>query len=146
MVLFILLAILDVAGAVPAGDVAPPLGVIIAGVALGLITLAAAVPARRGNRRAAYVVVGSRALSALLGIGAFFDDRAPPGSTSASRWPSSSPQPPPPWCCPPCAPANPHRPSAHALTELRPDAPGLTGPPESIRVEGAHVRSVAALR
>jgi hypothetical protein len=77
LVILTLLALLDIVSSVPAGGNRPPVGVIVVGFVLGLISLAAAVPAWRGNRRAAYVLVGSRALSALLGIGAFFDDRAP---------------------------------------------------------------------
>ncbi|GAB2591458.1 hypothetical protein Aab01nite_39030 [Paractinoplanes abujensis] len=77
LVICALLALLDLVGSLPMGDVRPPLGVLVAGLVLGLITLAALVPAWRGNRRALLVVVVSRALSALLGIGAFFDDAAP---------------------------------------------------------------------
>nr|WP_221376253.1 hypothetical protein [Actinoplanes polyasparticus] len=77
LVILVLLALLDVVSSLPFGDNRPPVGVVIAGLTLGLISLAAAVPAWHGNRKAASVVIGSRALSALLGIGAFFDDRAP---------------------------------------------------------------------
>ncbi|MBL7256413.1 hypothetical protein [Paractinoplanes lichenicola] len=77
LVICALLALLDLVGSLPMGDVQPPVGVIVVGLVLGLITLAALVPAWRGNRRALQVVVGSRVLSALLGIGAYFDDAAP---------------------------------------------------------------------
>jgi hypothetical protein len=47
------------------------------GLALGLATLAAIVPAGRGSRAGRLTVVARCVLSALLGIGAFFDDAAP---------------------------------------------------------------------
>ncbi|MBU2670654.1 hypothetical protein KOI35_44855 [Actinoplanes bogorensis] len=77
LVICIALALFDLAGAVPIGGAVPPVGVIIAGLVLGLATLAAMVPAWRGSRAGLLTVVVSRAVSALLGIGAFFDDSAP---------------------------------------------------------------------
>jgi hypothetical protein len=76
LVLCFLLALLDLATVLPMGE-RPPVGVVVAGLVLGLTTLAAFLPAWRGSRAGAFTVIGSRALSALLGIGAFFDDRAP---------------------------------------------------------------------
>ncbi len=77
LVLCALLALLDIVSSLPGGDARPPVAVIIVGLLLGLVSLAALLPAWRGNRTALFVVIGSRAVSALLGIGAFFDDRAP---------------------------------------------------------------------
>ncbi|MCM4084766.1 hypothetical protein [Paractinoplanes hotanensis] len=45
LVLLVLLALLDVVSSLPFGDNRPPVGVVIAGLTLGLISLAAAVPA-----------------------------------------------------------------------------------------------------
>ena len=55
-------------------DSAPPLGILITGGALGLVTLAAVVPAWRGNRRALMLVIASRAAAVLLSAPALFLD------------------------------------------------------------------------
>jgi hypothetical protein len=55
-------------------DSAPPLGILITGDTLGLITLAAVVPAWRGSRRALLLVLASRAAAALLSAPALFID------------------------------------------------------------------------
>jgi hypothetical protein len=52
-------------GAVASAD-APPVGVLVIFTLVGALTLAAARPALRGHRAAAWVVVGSRVVSALL--------------------------------------------------------------------------------
>jgi hypothetical protein len=53
---------------------APPLVVSIVVAALGLITLLALVPARRGSRPGLAAVLTARAISALLAVPAFFLD------------------------------------------------------------------------
>lgn len=53
---------------------APPLVVSIVVAALGLITLLALVPARRGSRTGLAAVLTARSISALLAIPAFFLD------------------------------------------------------------------------
>jgi hypothetical protein len=53
---------------------APPVGILITGGALGLITLAAVVPAWRGSRPALLLVLASRAAAALLSAPALFID------------------------------------------------------------------------
>ncbi|MFJ9779736.1 hypothetical protein ACIRSS_09145 [Amycolatopsis sp. NPDC101161] len=74
-VLCVVLGLFDVVGVAGlAMDDAPPAVVVILGGVLGLVTLAAAVPAWRGNRAGQLTVAGSRALSGLLAVPAFFVD------------------------------------------------------------------------
>lgn len=62
------------------GDGGPPLGVRLAAVALGLVTLAAVAAAwRTGNARALWTVVVTRTVSALAALPAFFADDVPTG-------------------------------------------------------------------
>ena len=76
-VLCVLLGLLDVVAVLGAGvDDPPPLAVIIAGGLLGIATVAAALPAWRGNRVALLLVVASRAASVLLSVPAFFTESA----------------------------------------------------------------------
>ncbi|MGW3123702.1 hypothetical protein ACWDBW_42465 [Streptomyces sp. NPDC001107] len=78
MTLCAVLAVLDLAGI--AGlwrHPGPPPGVVITGAVLGAVTLAAYRPAGRGSTRALRVVVGSRIVSALLGLPVFFTADAP---------------------------------------------------------------------
>jgi hypothetical protein len=72
-VLFAVLGLVDVAlaGVIGSPD-APPLIVSLGVAALGLITLLALVPARRGSHRALIAVVLARVLSAVLAVPAFF--------------------------------------------------------------------------
>ncbi|MET0417651.1 MAG: hypothetical protein ABW022_16685 [Actinoplanes sp.] len=72
-----LLGLLDIASVLGTGEDAAPVFVIVVSLVLGLITVGALIPAWRGNRRGLLTVVVSRVVSALLGIGAFFDDAAP---------------------------------------------------------------------
>ena len=75
LVICILLGVLDIVGVAGAGmEDAPPLGIVITGGVLGLITVAAAIPAWRGNRVGLLLVVASRAVSTLLGIPVYFMD------------------------------------------------------------------------
>jgi hypothetical protein len=67
-----LLAVLDISylalawfGALGSAD-APPTGVLILFAAVGVVTLATVQPAQRGNRTAAWIMVGSRVVSVLL--------------------------------------------------------------------------------
>jgi hypothetical protein len=62
------IALLGVIGS----SVAPPLAVSIVIALLGLVTLVALVPARRGSRPAFVAALGTRIVSALLAFGAFF--------------------------------------------------------------------------
>jgi hypothetical protein len=72
------LAVLDIAGIAGLGtDGAPPPALILTGAALGVVTLGAALPALRGSRRGAQIVIVSRVLSAVLGIPVFFAADAP---------------------------------------------------------------------
>jgi membrane protein YdbS with pleckstrin-like domain len=71
--IFAVLGLIDIAllGVVGSHD-APPLMVSIGVAALGLITLVALVPARRGSRGALGLVVVARVISAALAAPAFF--------------------------------------------------------------------------
>ena len=72
------LAALDVAGLAALGaQGAPPPAVALAAAVLGVVTLAAALPALRGSRSGARIVIISRVLSALLGLPVFFVGDAP---------------------------------------------------------------------
>ncbi|MGW5719844.1 hypothetical protein ACWEVP_27015 [Amycolatopsis sp. NPDC003865] len=74
-VVCVVLGLADVVGVAGiAMDDAPPAIVVLLGGVLGLVTLAAAVPAWRGNRAGHFAVAGSRALSGLLALPAFFLD------------------------------------------------------------------------
>jgi hypothetical protein len=74
----VLLGLLDVVALAGMGaEGAPPAIVGITGAVLGVITLAAAGLAWRGQRGGVTTVVVSRLLSALLGVPAFFVDEAP---------------------------------------------------------------------
>jgi len=57
-------------------DGAPPLGIVITGGVLGLITLAAVAPAWRGSRGGLLLVMASRAAAALLAAPALFVDES----------------------------------------------------------------------
>src|ERR1700759_5846333 len=71
--IFALLGLIDVAlTAVIGSSDAPPLIVSLGVAALGLITLLALVPARRGSRGALTASVGTRGISAVLAVPAFF--------------------------------------------------------------------------
>jgi len=72
------LAALDVAGlAALHADGAPPPALSFTAAALGVVTLAAVVPALRGSRRGVQAVIVSRLLSAVLGLPVFFVSDAP---------------------------------------------------------------------
>jgi hypothetical protein len=71
--IFAVLGLVDIALlGVTGSSVAPPLAVSIFVALLGLVTLAALVPARRGRRLAYVTAVGARVVSALLAVAAFF--------------------------------------------------------------------------
>ena len=78
LVLAALLAVGDVVSAffpTPDGVVGPPLPIVVLGGLLGIATLAAVVVAWRSGRRGAlWTVAGSRVLSALAALPAFFVD------------------------------------------------------------------------
>jgi hypothetical protein len=70
--IFALLGLIDIALlGVIGSSIAPPLAVSLLVAALGLVTLAALVPARHGSRPALRTVVAARVISALLAVGAF---------------------------------------------------------------------------
>ena len=71
--IFATLGLIDVAlTAVSGSSVAPPLIVSLGVAALGLITLLALAPARRGSRGALTAIVMTRVISAVLAVPAFF--------------------------------------------------------------------------
>jgi hypothetical protein len=78
LVLAGLLALGDVASifiTTPDGEEGPPFAVLAIGLVIGLITLVALVPAwRTGSRTALRVVAGTRIVSAILSLPAFFVD------------------------------------------------------------------------
>ncbi len=78
LVLAGLLALVDIgsiASPTPEGETGPPMAVLVVGVVLGLATLAALVPAwRTGSRTALRAVAGTRIVSAILALPAFFVD------------------------------------------------------------------------
>lgn len=63
---------------------APPAGIIFGAATLGLITVAAAIPAWRGSRAGLLVVVASRAASILFGRPVYFTDDAPNWARAAT--------------------------------------------------------------
>ena len=78
LVLAAVLGVADVVSAffpTPDGEVGPPLSIVLLGGLLGLVTLAAAAVAwRTGRRGALRVVAGTRVLSAVAALPAFFVD------------------------------------------------------------------------
>jgi hypothetical protein len=71
--IFAILGLIDVAlTAIIGSSDAPPLIVSLGVAALGLITLLALVPARRGSRGALTAIVVTRVISAVLAVPAFF--------------------------------------------------------------------------
>jgi hypothetical protein len=78
LVLAVVLGLADVVSAffpTPDGEVGPPLAIVILGGVIGLATLAAvAVAWRSGRRGALRIVAGTRVLSAITALPAFFVD------------------------------------------------------------------------
>jgi hypothetical protein len=78
LVIAALLGVADVVSAffpTPDGEVGPPLPIVLLGGLLGLVTLAAvAVAWRSGRRGALRIVAGTRVLSAISALPAFFVD------------------------------------------------------------------------
>jgi hypothetical protein len=73
-----LLGLLDVAGTAGLfSSDGPPVFIVLPGTILGLLTLAATLPALRGSEVGLNTVLGSRFVSAVMGFVAFFDDEAP---------------------------------------------------------------------
>jgi FtsH-binding integral membrane protein len=78
LLLAVLLGVLDIAGL--AGlfiGSGPPAAVVIAGAALGVLTLAGIRPVWRGGRGGLVTVLGTRLLSAVLSLPVFVTDDAP---------------------------------------------------------------------
>jgi hypothetical protein len=78
LVIAALLALGDVVSAffpTPEGEIGPPLPIVLLGGLLGIATLAAVVAAWRAGRRGALrIVAGTRVLSAITALPAFFVD------------------------------------------------------------------------
>jgi hypothetical protein len=73
-----LLALMDLAGLAGLWQhPGPPAAVAVTGAVLGVVTLAAYRPAERGDLRGVRVLLGSRIVSALLGLPVFFTGDAP---------------------------------------------------------------------
>jgi hypothetical protein len=71
--LFALASVIDIATLAAIGTKnAAPLGVILMFAALGVITLAVLIPARRGNRPALITAIALRSISGLLAFVSFF--------------------------------------------------------------------------
>jgi hypothetical protein len=84
LILAALLALSDLL-TVPFGDGEhPPMAVAVGGAVLGLITLAWFVPAWRGGRTGIWVVIATRALSALSAAPAFVVSDVPAGAVIAA--------------------------------------------------------------
>jgi hypothetical protein len=67
--------IVSVAFPTPEGETGPPVAVLVVGLVLGLATVAALVPAwRTGSRPALRAVAGTRIVSGILALPAFFVD------------------------------------------------------------------------
>ena len=81
LVLAVVLGLADVVSTffpTPDGEVGPPLAIVILGGVIGLATLAAvAVAWRSGRRGALRIVAGTRVLSAITALPAFFVDVPP---------------------------------------------------------------------
>jgi hypothetical protein len=84
---------LIVAGVLAVGDVLtpvlsdgehPPMSIALIALAIGVVTLVAAVPAWRGSRAAGWVVVASRLLSVLGALPALFVTDVPPPALIAA--------------------------------------------------------------
>ena len=73
-----LLGVVDIVSLAGLGaDDGPPAPIVLLSAVLGLITLAGARAAWRGDRRGALTVIVSRVISALLALPAFFVDDVP---------------------------------------------------------------------
>src|SRR5689334_10147246 len=78
LIICALLGLLDLIGLAGLGmDPGPPVGIVLGGAALGVVTLGAVVPAWRGSRGGLFTIIASRAISALLSVPVFFVDEAP---------------------------------------------------------------------
>ena len=78
LALFAVLAALDIVGVAGAGmDGAPPLGVILAGALLGVITLVGVRMAWTGALHGITIAIVTRILSTVLGLPVFFVDGTP---------------------------------------------------------------------
>lgn len=63
----------------PDGETGPPLGILIAGSALGVVGLVAVIAAWRGNKVAARIAAGALIVVTLTGLPAFFVEGVPAG-------------------------------------------------------------------
>jgi len=77
LVLAGLLGLADAIGVVTGGVDGPPMGVVVAGAVLGVITLVGVVLGWRGSRAGIAVAAVTRVLSALTAVPAFFVDDVP---------------------------------------------------------------------
>jgi hypothetical protein len=79
-----LLGVADLATPFATDGEHPPMVVALIAAALGLATLAALVPAWRGSRAAAGIVAGTRLVSAVGALPAFFVSDAPAAAVAAA--------------------------------------------------------------
>jgi hypothetical protein len=77
LVVLAAMSVIDLLGPLVTDGSHPPMSVALVGAAIGLASLALILPAWRGSRRAAWILVGLRLLSALSAVPAFFVSDAP---------------------------------------------------------------------
>ncbi|MFI5898362.1 hypothetical protein ACIA5D_50645 [Actinoplanes sp. NPDC051513] len=93
LMLSTVLGVLDLAGLTGLFvDAAPPAALVIASALLGVSTIVCVPAAWRGKRPATAVVAGTRTVSALLSVPAFFAPQAPGWAKSSPQWPSRPPR------------------------------------------------------
>jgi hypothetical protein len=77
LVVLAAMSVIDLLGPLFTDGSHPPMSVALVGAAIGLASLALVPSAWRGSRRAAWILVGLRLLSALSAVPAFFVSDAP---------------------------------------------------------------------
>jgi len=84
LVVLAVLSVFDLLGPLLTDGSHPPMSVALVGAAIGLASLVLVLPAWRGSRRAAWVLVGLRLLSALSAVPAFFVSDVPAAAVGAA--------------------------------------------------------------
>jgi hypothetical protein len=84
LVVLAALSVLDMLGPLFTDGSHPPMSIALVGAAIGLVSLALVLPAWRGSRRAAWLLVGLRTLSALTAVPAFFAPDVPAPAIGAA--------------------------------------------------------------